>query len=212
VNVLQIDSSASGSASVSRQLTAAIVQALCRNRPGAQVRHRDLVAQPPAHLDGALLQSLRPQPGAELPSDASFREQAAYTDELLEEFLGADVVVVGAPMYNFSIPSQLKAWIDRVAQAGKTFRYTAEGPQGLAGGKKVVIVSSRGGKYVGTPMEPMMDHQEAYLRAIFGFFGVNDVHVVRAEGVSLGTQVRAEALESALHRAGLLAEELAAAA
>src|SRR5690606_26566272 len=187
VNVLQIDSSASGSASVSRQLTAAIVQALCRNRPGAQVRHRDLVAQPPAHLDGALLQSLRPQPGAELPSAASFREQAAYTDELLEEFLGADVVVVGAPMYNFSIPSQLKAWIDRVAQAGKTFRYTAEGPQGLAGGKKIVVAATYGGQH---PADSGRNFVEPYLRHMFGFLGIDDVEFVSAEGLNISPEAR----------------------
>lgn len=212
MKVLHIDSSSTGAASVSRELTAAVVQALRQADPGLEVRYRDLIAQPPAHLDGALLQSLRPQPGTVLPDDAEFRKEVAYTDELLEEFLAADVVVVGAPMYNFSIPSQLKAWIDRVAQAGKTFRYTANGPEGLAGDKKVVIVSSRGGKYVGTPIETMLDHQESYLRAVFGFFGVVDVDILRAEGVALGAEARAEAVEEALQRAGLLAGELAAVA
>ncbi|MDX3905371.1 MAG: FMN-dependent NADH-azoreductase [Pigmentiphaga sp.] len=211
MKVLQIDSSSTGAASVSRELTAAVVNALRQVDPALEVRYRDLVAQPPAHLDGALLQSLRPQPGAELSGDAEFVKQAAYTDELLNEFLAADVIVVGAPMYNFSVPSQLKAWIDRVAQAGKTFRYTANGPEGLAGGKKVVIVSSRGGKYAGTSIETLLDHQESYLRALFGFFGITDISVLRAEGVALGAEARAEAVAEALAQTGLLVEELAAA-
>lgn len=212
MKVLHIDSSSTGAASVSRELTAAVVKALRQNEPQSTVKHRDLVAQPPAHLDGVLLQSLRPQPGVVFPDDEGFRKEVAYTDELLAEFLAADVVVIGAPMYNFSIPSQLKAWIDRVAQAGKTFRYTANGPEGLAGDKKVVIVSSRGGKYAGTPVETLLDHQESYLRAVLGFFGVTDVSVLRAEGVALGGEAREAAVNQALEQAGLLAEELAAAA
>ncbi|GAA4335479.1 FMN-dependent NADH-azoreductase [Pigmentiphaga soli] len=194
MNILQVDSSASGALSVTRELTAAVAQALLAAHPGARLTHRDLVAQAPAHLDNALLQSLRPQPGVALSSDPAFLKEVAYTDTLLNEFLEADVVVVGAPMYNFSVPSQLKAWIDRLAQAGKTFRYTAEGPQGLAGGKRVIIVSSRGGMYAGTKFEQLMDHQEAYLRAVFGFFGITDVEIVRAEGVGMGPEAREKAL------------------
>ncbi|VCU70258.1 FMN-dependent NADH-azoreductase 1 [Pigmentiphaga humi] len=212
MNVLHLDSSATGDASISRELSAAVVQALRQADPSLRVAYRDLVAQPPAHLDGKLLQSLRPQPGAEPATDAAFLKETAYTDELLGEFLAADVVVVAAPMYNFSIPSQLKAWIDRVAQAGKTFRYTANGPEGLAGNKRVIIVSSRGGKYAGTAIETMLDHQESFLRAVFGFFGITDIGVVRAEGVALGEQARAQAIEQALAQASLLAEELKAAA
>jgi FMN-dependent NADH-azoreductase len=198
MKILHIDSSATGSASVSRELTAAVTHSLVGGHQNAVVTYRDLAANAPAHLDNDLLQSLRPQPGVAVPTDAAFLEQVAYTETLLKEFLEADVVVVGAPMYNFSIPSQLKAWIDRLAQAGKTFTYTATGPQGLAGGKKVVIVSSRGGKYAGTPYETMLDHQEAYLRGVFGFFGITDIQVLRAEGVSMGPEARAEAMEKAL--------------
>jgi FMN-dependent NADH-azoreductase len=116
---------------------------------------------------------------------------------LLDEFLAADIVVVGAPMYNFSVPSQLKAWIDRLAVKGKTFRYTATGPQGLAGDKKVIVASSRGGFYgPGTPAAAL-EHQESYLRAVFGFFGISDVTFVRAEGVALGTEARDNAIEAA---------------
>jgi FMN-dependent NADH-azoreductase len=211
MKILHIDSSASGAASVSRELTAATVKALREANPTATVSYRDLVAAPPAHLDGALLQSLRPQPGVVLPSDEHFHKEVAYTDALLNEFLAADVIVLGVPMVNFSIPSQLKAWIDRVAQAGKTFRYTAEGPEGLAKGKKVVLVSARGGKYAGTPVEAMLDHQEAYLRAVLGFLGITDVSVLRAEGVAFGPDVRAQVVADALAQAGAIAGELAAA-
>ena len=109
----------------------------------------------------------------------------------------ANIVVVGAPMYNFGIPSQLKAWIDRLAIAGKTFRYTEAGPVGLAGGKKVLIASSRGGFYgAGTPAA-FLDHQETYLRGVFGFFGITDVAFIRAEGVAIGPEQRAEAVRTA---------------
>jgi FMN-dependent NADH-azoreductase len=113
--------------------------------------------------------------------------------------LAADVVVIGAPMYNFGIPSQLKAWIDRVAQAGRTFKYGADGAVGLATGKRVIVASSRGGQYAGKPFEQALDHQEAYLRAVLGFLGMNDVTVVRAEGVAMGPDAKAAAMEAA-HR------------
>jgi len=210
MKILHIDSSSTGAASVSRQLTAATVKALRDANPAAQVSYRDLVAHAPAHLDGHLLMTLRPQPGVELPTDENFRKEVAYTDTLLNEFMAADVIVVGAPFYNFSIPSQLKAWIDRIAQAGKTFRYTANGPEGLAKGKKVVIVSARGGKYAGTPVETMLDHQESYLRALFGFLGITDVSVLRAEGVAFGPEARDQAVADAIAQLGTLADELAA--
>jgi FMN-dependent NADH-azoreductase len=111
----------------------------------------------------------------------------------------ADVVVVGAPMYNFAIPSQLKAWIDRLAVAGKTFRYTANGPQGLAGGKTVIIASSRGGFYGAETPIAFLDHQENYLQGLFGFLGITDVRFIRAEGLALGADQRANAMADARH-------------
>lgn len=195
MNVLHLDSSPVGSASVTREVTAALAGAY--RAAGAAVTYRDLAAQPITHLGGELLQALRPVPGAVKPEGEAVTRELALTEELLAEFLAADVVVVGAPMYNFSVPTQLKAWIDRIAQAGRTFRYTAEGPQGLAGGRKVVIVSSRGGRYAGTAFEQAMDHQEAYLRAVFGFLGVTDIEVVRTEGVALGAEARQAALAQA---------------
>lgn len=138
------------------------------------------------------------------------KAELALTDALVEEFLAADVVVIGAPMYNFSIPTQLKAWIDRIAQAGRTFRYTENGPVGLAGGKKVIIASSRGGIYAGTPLENALDHQEAFLRAFLGFVGITDVTIVRAEGVAMGPEARAKAMAAAQEQIGGLFLPMAA--
>ncbi|XAH21720.1 NAD(P)H-dependent oxidoreductase [Xylophilus sp. GW821-FHT01B05] len=209
MKLLHLDSSLLGDASVSRQITAAVTAALAGTASGAIVTYRDLVADPIPHLGSELVQALRPAPGAPAPDSAAVRAELALTEELLAEFLSADTVVVGAPMYNFAIPTQLKAWIDRVAQAGRTFRYTATGPEGLAGGKRVVIVSSRGGKYAGAPFEVALDHQEAYLRAAFGFFGITDVTVIRAEGVAMGPEAREQAIAAALADGGRLAEAVA---
>jgi FMN-dependent NADH-azoreductase len=197
MKILHIDASPLGSASLSRQLTASVVEKLTRDRPAAQVVHRDLVATSLSHLSGELLQVLRPAPGSTPPSGPTIRAEADQTDTLIEELLSADVVVIGAPMINFSIPSQLKAWIDRVAQSGRTFRYGPEGPIGLATGKKTIVVSTRGGVYAGTAYEAAMDHQEAYLRTVLNFLGMTDVTFVRAEGVALGAEKKEEALATA---------------
>jgi FMN-dependent NADH-azoreductase len=207
--LLQIDSSVTGSASVTRELTAVIADAIAARTPGVHRIERDLAADPVPHLDATALSVLRPSADGGPPS-AESRAAAALNEELVREFLDADIVVIGAPMYNFSIPTQLKAWIDRVAQAGRTFRYTATGPEGLAGGKQVVIVSGRGGKYAGEAFEGAMDHQEAYLRAVFGFFGITDVTVVRAEGVAMGAEARAAAVEAALGRGDTVSAQVAA--
>ncbi len=185
MNILHIDASPLGHFSVSRQLTAAVVGKLIAEDPGARVFHRDLIENPISHLSGELLQVLRPVPGSTPPSGPTLRAEADQTEQLIGELLAANVLVIGAPMYNFSIPSQLKAWIDRVAQAGRTFRYTSEGPQGLAVGKKVIVVSTRGGVYAGTAFEAAMDHQEAYLRTVLNFLGMTDVTFVRAEGIAI---------------------------
>lgn len=198
MKILHIDSSSTGNASVSRQLTAAVVRQLREQNPAAEVSYLDLAANAPDHLGSELLQALRPAPGHIVAESA--QGELARTEAMLTEFLDSDVVVVGAPMYNFSIPSQLKAWIDRLAQPGRTFRYTANGPEGLAVGKKVIIVSSRGGMYAGTAIESL-DHQESYLRAVFGFFGITDVEILRAEGVAMGPEDRDRAMAQALEQA-----------
>jgi FMN-dependent NADH-azoreductase len=184
MKILQIDSSPLGDASVSRQLTKATVEAWRARYPQAELVYRDLVADAPEHLTAERLAVIKFGKDSELtPVQA---EERALIDAIVEEFLSADVVVIGAPMYNFSVPTQLKAWIDRLAQAGRTFRYTETGPVGLAGGRKVIVASSRGGIY--TAGLEALDHQEAYLRTILGFIGVTDIDFVRAEGLSMGPE------------------------
>jgi FMN-dependent NADH-azoreductase len=193
MKLLHIDSSILGAGSVSRTLSAAIVAAQQAQHPGLQVSYRDLAAQPVDHLSGAHLAAGQ---GA-VPEDAALAADVADGAAVLDAFLAADIVVVGAPMYNFSIPTQLKAWIDRLAVAGRTFRYTEKGVEGLAGGKTVIIASSRGGFYgEGTPAA-FLDHQETYLKGVFGFFGVTDIRFIRAEGVALGDEQRGKSVESA---------------
>ena len=180
MHLLHIDSSALGANSVTRELSAAIVARWREALPGLRISYRDLDLDPVPHVTGRGLSG----------ADADEVAAAART---LEEFLAADVVVIGAPMYNFSVPSTLKAWIDRIAVAGKTFRYTADGAQGLAGGKQVIIASGRGGLHTGAPS----DFQEPYLRQVFGFLGIDEVTFVRAEGVAYSPEHRAEALAAA---------------
>jgi FMN-dependent NADH-azoreductase len=175
MTILHIDSSINGENSVSRVLSRSIVEQLKALSPRAQIIRRDLASQPLPHLT-----------------------LDAFADSsVLDEFLAADVVVIGAPMYNFGIPSQLKAWIDRVAVAGKTFRYTEKRPEGLAGGKKLIVASSRGGFYGPETPIAALDHQESYLRTLFGFLGIKDITFVRAEGVALGTEARKKAIDAA---------------
>lgn len=193
--LLHIDSSVLGDVSTSRKLTASIVDALQQDHPQARVTYRNLADAPPAHLTGRVMVAMRSGDLTDLSDEE--RAQVALSEELLEEFLAADIVVIGAPMYNFSLPTQLKAWIDRLAQAGRTFKYTETGPVGLAGGKRVVIASSRGGMYAGTPLEALVDHQEAYLRGVLGFWGITDVEIVRAEGTNMGPQAVEQAMVSA---------------
>ena len=126
------------------------------------------------------------------------QNDVAVSQAVLDEFLGADIVVIGAPMYNFGIPSQLKAWIDRIAVAGKTFRYTATGPEGLAGNKRVIIAVSRGGFYGAGMPAAALEHVESYLRSVFGFLGITDVEVVVAEGLGIGPEQREKAMQGAL--------------
>jgi len=193
MNLLHIDSSVLGEQSASRSLSAAIVARLRAEEPDLRVAYRDLAAQSLPHFTPMLAES-----------DPCARRNA----EVLDEFLAADVVVIGAPMYNFTIPSQLKAWIDRVLSAGKTFRYTENGPEGLAGGKRVIIASARGGVY-SEGAAKTVDFQETYLRHVFGFMGIHDVEFVRAEGLNLGAEQREAALRSAHERIGAGVREAA---
>jgi len=190
MQLLHVDSSPLGTASVSRQLTQRAVAQWRATHPGTVVDYLDLAKDAPNHLN---MDSLGFKLGTKAETEAQLRENAV-SERLVSQFLAADVIVLGAPMYNFSVPSQLKAWIDRLAQAGRTFTYTDKGPQGLAGGKTVIVASSRGGKY---DAGSAMDHQESYLKAVFGFFGITDVRFVRVEGLAMGEAAKAEALASA---------------
>lgn len=194
MKLLHIDSSISGKGSASRQLSAAVVAALTRAMPGLEVIRRDLDAEPIPHLDSTRLPTVRPANAPEGAAGISDPEGAGA----LDEFLATDIVVIGAPMYNFTVPSQLKAWIDRILIAGKTFRYTASGPQGLVGGKRVIIASSRGGLYAAGMPFAANDFQEKYLRTVFAFIGIEDVEIVRAEGLALGSEQREAAIGAAL--------------
>jgi FMN-dependent NADH-azoreductase len=193
MRLLHIDSSILGAGSASRALSAEIVAVQRRRNPDIDVTYRDLAAQPLGHLSAAHLTAAQ---GAS-PEAATLLSDLAAGQEALEEFLAADVVVIGAPMYNFAIPSQLKAWIDRLAVAGKTFRYTLNGPEGLAGGKTVIVASSRGGFYGPETLIAFLDHQESYLQGLFGFLGISDVRFIRAEGLALGVEQRATAMADA---------------
>ena len=194
MQLLHIDSAITGSNSVSRQLTAQVVAAWTAAHPGTQVEYLDLVANAPAHFT---MEAMAPRTGqTEGLSEVQVRENAV-SEQLVSQFLAADVVVIGAPFYNFSIPTQLKAWIDRIAVAGKTFRYTAEGSQGLAGGKKVIVAATYGGMH---PVDSGRNFVEPYLRQVFAFLGIDDVEFVNAEGLNISPEQRAYALEAANER------------
>src|SRR6201994_1230014 len=168
--LLHIDSSVLGPHSVSRQVSAAIVDRLRKATPGLDVSYRDLTLTPLAHLSGSHLAA-----GQGAVPEAALQPDIAAGQAVLEEFLAADTVVIGAPMYNFTIPSQLKAWIDRILVRGKTFQYSANGPQGLAGGKRVIVAISRGGFYGPGMPAAALEHLETYLRGVFSFIGVRDL-------------------------------------
>lgn len=193
MRMLHIDSSITGNLSVSRQLTARTVAAWMTLHPGAEVQYLDLASLAVPHLGGTSLGF----GGAHSSITNVQRRENLLTEALLSQFLEADVVVVGAPMYNFSIPTQLKAWIDRVAQVGRTFYYTEQGAKGLAGGKSVIVVLTRGGVYSTSEEGRAMEHQQSYLQTVFNFFGITDVRFLLVEGVAMGSSAKATALASA---------------
>jgi FMN-dependent NADH-azoreductase len=172
MNILHIDSSILGKNSITRPLSALVVERLVAANPGARVERHDLGESPLPHLDGV-----------------EFAARGNAADPVLEQFKAADVIVIGSPMYNWTISSQLKAWIDRIAVAGETFAYSPLGPKGLAGGKRVIVITGRGSsmlddRYTG------FDHQEPYLRTLFRFLGIDDVTFVHAQGVALAADAR----------------------
>ena len=179
MKLLHLDSSITGDGSVSRQLSAAIVGKLRAANPSLKISYRDLVADPIEHLTLGHLPAASPESRA-----------------LLDQFLEADTIVIGAPMYNFTLPSQLKAWLDRIFVAGETFAYGPDGPKGLAGGKRVIVALSRGGLYGAGAPAAAFEHAESYLKAAFGFIGITPEFVV-AEGVNYGPDARSQAIDSA---------------
>lgn len=183
MNILHIDSSIAGEASSSRKISAAAVRRLSASHPHAVVVYRDLAADPLPHL--------------------TLADMADHT--VVDEFLAADAVVIGAPMYNFTVPSNLKAWLDRIAIAGKTFQYSQKGPAGLAGGRKVIVASTRGGFYGPDSPIASLELQDRYLRGFFGFLGISEITFLHAEGLGMGPEQRDRAVHDALAAADRLA-------
>ncbi len=188
--LLVIESSARQQGSVSRQLTAQFIANWQAANPNDQIKVRDLAIDQVPHLDANLLGGWM-TPAAQ----QSTAEQAALalSNSLTDELLAADVLVLAAPMYNFTIPSTLKAWLDHVLRAGVTFKYTENGPQGLLSGKRAFVLTARGGIYAGSAM----DHQEPYLRQALAFIGIHDVSFIHAEGLNLGGEFMEKGLSEA---------------
>ena len=191
MKLLHIDSSILGDNSASRQLSGEVVKAWQAADPQVEVSYRDLASEAIAHFSAATLVAAGTP--AEL-RDAAQKHEAQLSADTLAQFLAADAVVIAAPMYNFTIPTQLKAWIDRIAVAGQTFRYTEAGPEGLCGGKKLIIVSTAGGLHAGQASN--VGHED-YLKLVFGFLGISDIEFVRAQGLAYGDEVRNKSLSDA---------------
>jgi FMN-dependent NADH-azoreductase len=193
MNILHLDSSILGDLSISRSLSAGIVDRLKVLHPDATVTHHDLNVEAPQHLsDRHLAVAL----GQFVP-DIALGEDLARGNAYMDEVFAADIIVIGAPMYNFGISSQLKAWIDRVVVAGKTFKYDENGVEGLVKGKRVFLAASRGGFYLGDSPYAFLEHQESYLTGMLGFIGLTDITTIRVEGSNLGPETKAQELEKA---------------
>jgi FMN-dependent NADH-azoreductase len=191
--LLHIQSSSNLATSTTRKLSDAFVADYARHHSGSDVTLRDLVTTPVPHLGVDLLGGLFGQPESLTPEQQT---ALRLSDDLIDELAAADLLVLAAPMYTFSIPSALKAWIDHVVRAGRSFQYTAEGPRGLMTGKRAVLFLASGGVYSAGPYKAM-DFQETYLRGILGFIGITDVEVVRAEGLAMGADAAAKAVAAA---------------
>lgn len=191
MKILHIDSATTGENSVSRELTKAAVEHFTAKHPDAEISSLDFATDPLPHLTPATTGAIR------LPAEAHTPEMAAaFPAEraVLDQFLASDVVIIGAPMYNFTIPSSIKAWLDRLGVPGVTFSYSEAGPKGLAGGRRVIVISSRGGEYA---FDGPMEHQETYLRDMFGFIGIDNVEFIRAEKIGYGPEARTASIAAA---------------
>jgi FMN-dependent NADH-azoreductase len=194
MKLLHLDSSVLGAGSASRALSADIVARQVKLHPDLEVIYRDLAADAALHLSPAHLAAFQGQAVDDAHLGADLSKGGAY----LEELFAADIIVIGAPMYNFSIPTQLKAWIDRVVVAGKTFRYTANGPEGLLPStKKVFIAAARGGVYSPGSPAASFEHHDSYLKSVLNYIGLTDVTIVRAEGLGMGPEAREAAMARA---------------
>ncbi|MEA2999846.1 MAG: FMN-dependent NADH-azoreductase [Sphingomonadales bacterium] len=207
-NILILDSAATGEASVSRRLTRELADTLQRRDPSARIVRRDIGAAPVPHLTEATVPAIR----AGLTESLEAERALVLSNELVAELKEADLIVIGAPMYNFGMPSTLKAWFDHVLRARITFRYTENGPEGLMTGKKAIVVETRAGLYSEGPAAAM-DSQEPHLRTLLGFMGIDDVTFVRAEKLAFGEEAAAAAIaEATAQLAGLADAELPLAA
>jgi FMN-dependent NADH-azoreductase len=193
MKILHIDSSITGAASISRKLSDAIVKRLSVSADDVSVVYRDLANEPLPYFSAAVI--------AKTMSDSE-TELAA---KVLQEFMDADVIVIGVPMYNYGIPAQLKTWIDYLSVPGVTFRYTERGPQGLAGGRKVFLASSKGGLYDPEMPNAEREHQESHLISIMSFFGISDVEIIRAQGVKISPAHADRAVAAALEQIATIA-------
>ena len=196
--ILQINNSVFGDNGQSTRLADSFVGRLRGNHPEASVTRRDLSAAPLPHLTAERFQAALTDPAERTTEQV---REAATADTVIEELEGADIVVIAAPVYNFSVASTLKAWFDHVARAGRTFRYTADGPEGLLRGKSAYVFVTSGGQYVGTEL----DFQAPYIRHMLAFLGITDVHVIRAEGLAMGEEISNDALQAAQTRIEKLA-------
>src|ERR1700720_2406654 len=205
-NILLITSSPRGSESYSNRIADTVIRDLRNNDPDALLMARDLAQDPLPHVDDDFVTATRGRAGPQ-----TTRQQAilAESDELIDELMDADIVVIAAPMINFSVSSTLKSWFDYIARAGRTFRYSEAGPQGLVTGKRVIIVSASGGVYSGA--NAAFDFQLPWLRSMLGFLGMTDVEVIRVEGTALGPQPAQEAVARAAAQARDTVAALAAA-
>jgi FMN-dependent NADH-azoreductase len=204
-NVLFVTSSPRGQRSYSQQVARGIVDDLKIAHPAAKIVVRNVAKDPLPHVGEAFVSGMAHTPEQRSPAEA---QALAVSDTLIDELAAADVLVLAVPMYNFGLPSALKAWVDHVVRAGRTFRFGANGPEGLLKNKKAVVVVSRGGVYSDGPMK-QLDFQESYLKSVLGFIGIADLEVIRVEGVALGEQAIRDAMAAARRQSASVLREFA---
>jgi len=206
-NILYVTSSPRGPESYSNRVGSRVLADLQRAHPEATITVRNVAREPLPHVDEDFLAVIRSPGGALTPQQQTVM---ARSDVLIDELLAADIVVIAAPMYNFGIPSTLKTWIDYIARAGRTFRYSEKGVEGLVTGKKAILIHSRGGVYSSGPAQAL-DHQGTYLRSFLGFLGFTDIESIDVEGVAYGPDAAEKAVEAGIVRGRQLVGALAAA-